>query len=101
MRLVVTTDTIPNCNKVKVFRIKNIAMLTGDLQESLCEPIVVLFLFGGVVHIRMFEVFITVGNQESLKLKDQARKNRISEKYNIAKLKNNQTGDTYLRIVLP
>mmetsp|Transcript_12952 Transcript_12952/g.28394 ORF Transcript_12952/g.28394 Transcript_12952/m.28394 type:complete len:282 (-) Transcript_12952:1205-2050(-) len=67
--LVIATNAISNRHKVEVVWIKDIVVLLCHLQQSFCQPIVVLFLFGRVILGRMLQIVISIGNQKALQLR--------------------------------
>lgn len=60
--LVVATDAISNAHKIEIFLVKDIMMLACNFEKALRQPVVVLLLFGSVVHAGMFQVFVPIGN---------------------------------------
>lgn len=66
--LVVATNAIANGDKVKVVRIKDVAVLLGEFNQSLREQVVELLLLDRVVARRKLEVLVAVVNQEPFQL---------------------------------
>lgn len=66
--LVVASNTIPHCDKIKLVRIKNVVMTGRHLQQPFCQPVVVLLLLCRVVKSRMTQVFVAIRNQEPFQL---------------------------------
>jgi len=68
--LVVATDAISDCYKTEILGVKNIAVLGSELQQTLCETVVVLLLLKRVVQGRVTKVLLAVGNEELLEFRE-------------------------------
>lgn len=73
VRLVVATDAIADRNERELFLIKVVAVLRGDLQQPICESVVVLLLLDRVVESRVSKILFSVRNEEVLELKTRTK----------------------------
>ena len=64
----VATDSIANRHIREIARVKEVAMKSRQLQEFICEPVIVLLLLHGVVESRVTKVLLAVRNQETFEL---------------------------------
>jgi hypothetical protein len=71
--LVIAADAVANGHKVKVFRVKNVAVLLGQGNESLGEEIVELLLFDRVVAGRVFQIVVAIVNEKAFQLEQDTR----------------------------
>jgi len=81
--LVVTSNTIPDCNKVEARLVKDVIVSSCNLKQTFCETVVEVLLLSSVVESRMTKVFRAISDEEFLKLRIISPRELLLQNYGL------------------